>query len=192
VLWGTVTNHLPVVLQGVTLFYRGKWYPLGDLAPGEGRRVERLFEPGVKGGELAEWFNNRDVLRPGAAAGPAGRHLNPQLLADVSSYQYIKQLMFHGKSGGHDLYNSGLRHLDQSWRLDKHGEPAALRYREEVILVGRGPLVSDQAEAVTRGGVSPSRLWLGRLPGAGAERPALHGVLTQETYVRAYIPVKPH
>jgi hypothetical protein len=198
-LWGTITNHLPVELQGVTLFYRGKWYTLGDLAPEEGRSVERLFERDVKGGELVEWFNDPTVLRPAAAAGPAGRHLNPQLLADLSSsqyYQHIKRLMFYGKSGGHDgtgrvLYNSGLRHLDQSWRLGKHGEPAALRYREEVILVGRGPLVSDQAETVTQDGVSPGRLWLGRLPAAGTERPALHGVLTQETYVRVYIPVKP-
>ena len=66
-----------------------------------------------------------------------------------------------------------------------------MRYREEVILVGRGPLVSDQSETVTQDGVSPSRLWLGRLPGADGQRPALHGVLTQETYVRVYIPVTP-
>jgi hypothetical protein len=190
-LWGTITNHLPVELQGVTLFYRGKWYSLGNLVPEGDRRVEPLFERGEKARELAEWFNDPTVLRPAAAAGPAGRHLNPQLLANVSSSLRIKQLLFHEKYGDHDLYNSGLRGLDQSWRLDKHGEPAALRHREEVILVGRGPLVSDQSEAVTRGGDSPSRLWLGRLPAAGTERPALHGVLTQETYVRVFIPVKP-
>ena len=45
-------------------------------------------------------------------------------------------------------------------------------------------------ETVTMSGVSPTRLWLGTLPGEG-DRESLQGFLGQDTYVRIYIPVAP-
>jgi hypothetical protein len=42
---------------------------------------------------------------------------------------------------------------------------------------------------MSQSGLSPSRLWLGKLPGE-SNRPALIGTLYQETYVRVFIPVK--
>jgi hypothetical protein len=80
-----------------------------------------------------------------------------------------------------------LRDLDQRWRLDPDN-------RQEVVLFGRAmPAVGQNsegpAEDMTQSGLSPSRLWLGKLPGE-PNRPALIGTLFQETYVRVFIPVK--
>ena len=55
---------------------------------------------------------------------------------------------------------------------------------------GRVARQEGPAEKVTQDPASPSRLWLGQLPGPGKERPALNGTMTQETYVRLYLPVK--
>jgi hypothetical protein len=49
-------------------------------------------------------------------------------------------------------------------------------------------LPSGPAEEVSQDGVSATRLWLGHLPGEGNREP-LKGYLSQETYVRIYIPV---
>ena len=51
------------------------------------------------------------------------------------------------------------------------------------------PLVCDAAESATTHPVSPSRLWLGDLPGGERTRPHIPGVLTQDTFLRVYIPV---
>jgi hypothetical protein len=204
-LWGTIRNNLAVDLQGVTLFYREKWYTVGDLvgsAGGEehaGFNVEVLFDKDPRPRPPQEWFADPNVLRPARPAGPSGRGLNQGLLDNLSSYLRLKAVLFHKASGSPEPQNSGLRPLDQSWRLRPGVEfppgPREAPYREEVILVGRAPLVAGRAEAVTAGGASPSRLWLDRLPAGTTqwsqpERPALPGFLTQETYVRVYIPVK--
>jgi hypothetical protein len=192
-LVGRITNNLPVDLLGVALLYREKWYDLGTLAAGESRRVEELFARAAKGQgrTLSQWFED-SALAPGAPIAPSGRALNVNFLAGRSAHRLVKPILFNKASGSPDLLNSGLRHLDQSWRvLAQPTHPAGeQRYRDEAILVARAPMLSDRAEAVTEHGASPSRLWLGALPGEG-ERPALPGYLTQETYVRVYIPVQP-
>ena len=97
----------------------------------------------------------------------------------------MKQALFYSETE-RPWRNSGLRQLDQSWRLFR---PSAVQNRDEVILVARvGPLHGN-AEELTRKGLAPTTLWLGTLPGTG-ERPKLDAFLTQETYVRVYIPVK--
>jgi hypothetical protein len=192
-LVGRITNSLPVDLHGVALFYHDRWYDLGTLAAGESRRVEDLFARNAKGQgrELSAWFGDRG-LAPGAPVAPSGRPLNANFLGGRSAHRLIKPMLFHKSSGRTDLLNSGLRHLDESWRVQVQPTfpPGEQRFRHEAILVARTPLLSDRAEAVSEHGASPSRLWLGRLPDEG-ERPALPGYLTQETYVRVYIPVQP-
>jgi hypothetical protein len=79
--------------------------------------------------------------------------------------------------------NASLRRLDQSWRINPDRP-------EQAILVQRMPTREGPAEAMTRSGSSPSRLWLGELPTAGGRRPAVNGTLKQETYVRVFIPVR--
>lgn len=184
VLAGTITNNLPTELQGVTLFYRGKWLDLGDLLPGETREVSPFFERDVPKRDLTEWFSASKLTpRFSSIAVNRGR-----LGAGLGSHRPLESLLFHDLASD-PRPNSGLRGLDVSWRLQPSGEGARQRYRKEAVLIGRAPPLSDRAEAATQNGVSPSRLWLERLPDSGA-RPALSGYLQQETYVRIFVPVQ--
>jgi hypothetical protein len=178
VLKGTLVNHLPAELRDAVLFFDGKWYSLGIPLPPEGQfRVEALFEHNVRGRDLPQWFQ----------AGAAGDGASQRL------YDFImKPLLFH-KESNDPRPNSGLRGYDQGWRLRPQENVGGRRaaYRDEAILVARTRALSDRAEQVSQDGVSASRLWLNRLPGTAAERPALSGYLNQETFVRVYIPVRP-
>jgi hypothetical protein len=192
VLTGRVVNRLPVELQNVTLLYRGKAYALGTLVPGEGKQMEGLFEGiGGRGMPLTTWFADSSLL-PQQVISPTG-HGPGQGAFNLSAGSLMKPLLFYRESDDQRHFNSGLRSYDQSWRLQQQpthpaGGPGA-GYRAEAILVARTALLSDRAGPVEESGVSPTRLWLGALPGAGRERPPLAGYLNQETYVRAYIPV---
>ncbi len=184
-LSGAVVNNLPAELQGTILFFQGQWYLLGDLVPGETREVGPLFERNVKRHVLAEWFSDPAVLQPRFGSMPVGQQRSFLL---QSSYRPLRSLLWHDL-GGEGQPNSGLRSLDESWRLLPQGEGAQRRYRDEVVLVARTPPRIDRAETVTQDGVSPTRLWLDELPGARPQRPALSGFLQQETYVRIYVPL---
>jgi hypothetical protein len=196
-LAGRLTNNLSVELQSATLFYREKWYNLGTLAPGESRRIEMLFGRDAKDRDhtVTEWFNDDSRLKPGVPIAPSGRALNSRYANPRPVYQQIKPLLFYREYGGNEkeMTNAGLRRLDQSWRLrmlPEYPVPTNARFRDEAILVARAPILADRAETVTEHGVSPSRLWLGAIPDAGADRPSVAGYITQETYVRVFIPVE--
>ena len=198
---GTITNHLHVPLEDVSLFYRDQWYNLGTLVEGESRSVGELFTGGPKASR-GEWHTKVDVLRPKVDEAEAETRRRRRRRADdfVSNdidpsynvrppYQLMKQTLFYTESEERTSWaNSGLRLLDQSWRFWRENVDAR-QNREEVILVARiGPL-RGSAEELTRKGVAPSALWLDRLPGTVPQRPKLAGFLTQETYLRVYIPV---
>jgi hypothetical protein len=174
-LSGAIVNNLPAELQNAVLFFQSQWYVLGDLVPGEAREVSPLFERDIKPHLLADWFVD-DILRP--RSGPP-----------LASYTTLRALLFHGAPGGGQQPNSGLRRLDEGWRLLSQGEGQQRRYRDEAILIARTPPRRDRAETVSQDGVSPTRLWLDELPGASLQRPTLTGYLQQETYVRIYIPL---
>ena len=60
-------------------------------------------------------------------------------------YELMKDLMFHDKAEGSRLLNSGLRPLDESWRLDAEETASGDSvFRDEVILVGRTPTALGQ------------------------------------------------
>ncbi len=80
-----------------------------------------------------------------------------------------------------NVLNSGLRTVNQSWRLK---DP----FRDEVILVARTPYASGKASKVNDEGLV--QLWNDQLPDPATPCPPLTGFLSQETYVRVYIPVK--
>jgi hypothetical protein len=189
-LIGAITNNLPVALQAVTLFYRGKWYGIPDLVPGQTRRVESLFEGGARAQvrDLNQWFTE-PTLSPGTPLpGPLS-----QPLPIYSAYKLFRPMLFHTASEDHDLLVSGLHRFDQSWRLRPQPEyptPQRSKYRDEVILVGRTALLSGHAEEVLNNGVCPTSVWLGALPGPETARPSQAGFLTQEAYVRVYVPVQ--
>jgi hypothetical protein len=191
-LTGSLINHLPVEMQGAALFYRGEWFALGTLLPEQRLEVQSLFERGVAKKQLPEWFSDSSWA-PQAPVAATDHKIHPQILAAQFSHKTIKPLMFFKNSGVKEESNSGLRTLDQSWRLSPLPTvptPPQQQYRDEVMLVGRAPSLTGNAEALTAGGGSPSRLWMGTLPGRGSPRPPLSGFLSQETYVRVYIPVR--
>jgi len=192
---GTITNNLPVELQGVTLFYEGRWYPFPqkNLAPGESRRIDDLFAGDVQGKERPDWLRQADVLSARVIVPEAGRGQARPLPAKDESNRVFKAALFHAETDNNERDNSGLRLLDQTWRLKPQLEAppsAQAKYRSEIVLVARTPLVSGPAETLSQDNAAPTRLWLGDLPGGKAPRPPLSGQLTQETYVRVYIPIK--
>jgi hypothetical protein len=188
---GTLINRLPVELQGATLIYRGKLYPVGGLMPGEPLEVSSLFEAKAVKPPISEWEHNESLRPQPAVAAESNRSL-PRAQAALSSYLALKPALFYSL-GNQTQGNSGLRPLDQAWRiapLFTVPTTTQMQYRAEAVLVARTPSVADSAEAVTAGPASPSRLWLGALPGGQQHRPALDGYLAQETYIRVYIPIR--
>lgn len=176
-LTGTLTNRLPVELEDVVLIYRQQYYPLSRLAPGQQLRIDGQ-DIGAKGKPISDWFMGQFF---GPAVGAAS--------VPDSTTALAKPLLFHRSADSNiSKRNTGLRELDQSWRLG-----AAPSRQEEVILVGRvAPNLGEgPAEKVISADVAPSRLWLGELPGRGKPRPELKGTLAQRTYVRVFIPVIP-
>jgi hypothetical protein len=184
-LTGTITNNLPAELQGTVLFFLGKGYRLGDLVPGETRDVSPLFEHPTTMNPQA-WVGEPDALKPRPSSLPSGQQ---RPWNNLMSYQALRPLLFHDVPGYAAPPNSGLRHLDESWRLLPSADNLRQGYRDEAILIARTPPRSDKAEAVTQDGISPTRLWLDHLPGTQPQRPTLSGYLQQETYVRIYIPL---
>jgi hypothetical protein len=191
-LSGTVTSHLPVELHEVALFYRDKYYPLDNLVPGTPQRIDdKMGQGNTPTSWLGQPFSqNRINAAPVRRPGPG---FNQQ--AAMPSGFYIKSILFHDYAakelnpgqGGRDR-NSLLRFLDEKWRLDA-------RYVSEAVLCGRAVLPSGQsgeggAEDISQSGLSGSKLWLGSLPGGSAPRSRIDGTMSQETYVRIYIPVK--
>ena len=57
-------------------------------------------------------------------------------------------------------------------------------YRDEVLLVARVASQAGLSESVACADASPTRLWLGALPGTQAERPALNG------YIEVFAPTR--
>ena len=98
---------------------------------------------------------------------------------------------------GTEVPNSGLRTLDQSWRVQptatqdarNRTQPGDLP-RRELLLVGRIQPETGNAEELTHSSGSPTRIWLDHLPGTAAHRPALEGLLEQQTYVRIFLPIR--
>jgi hypothetical protein len=174
-----VTNHLPVALQGVTLFYRNHWYDAGGLEPGESATIPLGGEG--KSRRLNEWFTD-PILRP---TPQPGQTLPSRVAYSQLPNALIKPLLFFEESRS-QLLDSGMRSYDQSWRLRQR---VKVPPREEVILVARTPYQTGKAEDVARAAAAPSRLWLDELPGPGRQRPDLRGYLTQETFIRVYVPV---
>lgn len=193
-LVGRITNNLAVRLMDVTLIYREKRYNLEHLEPGEQKRVEPLFAADAQGQgrDLGGWFQDGS-LAPGLPLAPSGRAIHVGFLQQRSAYQLMKPMLFFRASERSNTTNAGLRRLDQSWRLRPLPEypiPDRPHYRDEVILLARVPMLSDLSEEVAKHPASPTRLWIGALPGEERTRPSLRGLTTQETYLRVFVPVE--
>jgi hypothetical protein len=175
---GTITSQLPVELEEVVLYYSsgatGKWYLIDRLVPDVPQRVDNLLADNTRAKTTQDW------IKAPVAPGKAPQVARPNQSGGNSIAVLMKDIMFHQAKGDPQRDNP-LRPLDQSWRL---------HYKDEVLLVGRVARRDGQAEAITNDAASPSQLWLGTLPDAGQPRPQLFGTMSQETYVRAILPVR--
>ena len=178
-LEGRVTNPLPIPLEDVALIYGEgapvgvKIYLLDKLAPGESKPI---VDGTTKSQNMTSWRESLPVFHQNYY----GQYQN---LPNVPSAPLMKQIMFYSAvSDQGQNRDSALRYLDQSWRQN---------LKDVAILYGRVATQDGPAEAVTQNAATPTRLWLGQLPGPGEKRPRLDGMLIQETYVRVYIPVPP-
>jgi hypothetical protein len=182
---GEIKSHLPVELRDVAIFFGDRFYKLDKLSPGDTRRLDDLNVELGKGQPTQDWFSlSLEKQNLPAAGRQRGAAFNQEAPQAVGSY--IKSILFHayGTDNTSALRNNSLRFLDERWRLDN---------RTEVILFGRavppaGLANEGNAEELSQSGLSASKLWLGGLPGSG-KRAAIDGTLSQETYVRIYIPV---
>jgi hypothetical protein len=172
-------------VEDAVLIYSGgpdqqiKVYPLGTLAPGADLKFDS--EDRKESLELSGWVPTLYLGNPGANRGYQGSS-PPQLPREMLLRQtdgLMKQLLFQDPAPNRGATNYTLSYLNQYWRL---------KSKDEAVLFGRLTRVKGPAEGVSQGGSSPSRLWLGSLPGSGQRSP-LSGELAQDTYVRVFIPV---
>jgi hypothetical protein len=178
-LSGTITSHLPVKLDDVAIYYRpyDKWYSLeGGLLPNNRQLLDTLeSQPKF---EVSAW----PATVPATYLGQAGAKSRRQGSGNTSqpTISIVKRLLFFTPAQG-GMRDAALHRLDQSWRLP---------YKDEIIIFGRIAREEGLAEEITQDKATPSRLWLGSLPGGRATRPTLSGTLSQESFVRIIVPVK--
>ncbi len=193
ILIGSVTNHLPVeTFMDVALIWRGKVYTLPKELPiGVPNPISISAEAGLDKLEPAkEWLRSPKRYPEGGSAWtpPAVSHgfqTSTNGTTSNPNFRLWPVLFADIVTDDHRQYapNSSLRRIDQSWRV-------GIDRPEQAMLVMRLPVTETEAESMTKSPLSPSRLWLGALPTAGGQRPALQGRLKQETYIRVFIPVK--
>jgi hypothetical protein len=174
--WPRPAGEPRVELQDTFLIYKNTVYSF-PLQPGTPRNVNTvIFQP--QGQDLDQW------LKP-TTDGTSPRGYNRRSWMSTPTALNIDSVMrpalFHQALEA-ARRNSSLRFLDQTWRVRNE-------QREELILVARLVPQQGQAEEIIKSAATPSRLWLGGLPGSEAPRPPIAGLLRQETYVRVFIPI---
>lgn len=183
-LTGRITSRLPVPLDDVILLWKSprdgslvQYAPLGSaLVPNGERGVDNLFNsPNTQPSALTTWASQG----PQSPAAPP-RDGSPQPTYSSNSLTVTEFLFRRLLDNQSQRRNSGLRILDQSARVQQGGE---------LVLLGRMYRTDGTAEEISTDKRSPTRLWLGQLPKAGETRPAMNGTLSQETFVRVFIPV---
>jgi hypothetical protein len=178
---GSITNHLPVALEEAWLVYGTgnpdpQVYALKSLAPNEKKTIR--IDPGQQTdrSELKSWVSS-GIMR---SLAPGNRGSSSQYRTVGSAASMLKKALFFEAPGQNQhVRNNTLRYLDQSWRLVKH--------QGEAMLFGYLNIDYGAAETVNQNAGTPTRLWLGQLPGSQYE--PLAGTLQQETYLRVFLPV---
>lgn len=184
---GTFTHRLPFgVLNDVRLIYAGRVYKFGDIEPNTAKRVV-LDESKIDTdwAKKAANLSNLSFILSGSEeySSRFNQNTGPITPGQLSYWG----MLFHEAALQPDtpLNNASLRKLDQSWRISPEN-------RNEVILVAKLPAVTDRAEKILSdpNSASPTQLWLKSVPSADKKRPEINGIMRQETYLRAFIPVK--
>ena len=181
---GSFVANLPFKeIRDVYLIYAGKAYKYDNpITPGTKVNVVLI------GKDDPDWLNAVDIV----AGTSTLASKKPNTPGTVTGNPQLFRVMFHDEiqktNDSVAPENATLRRIDQSWRLsDQH--------RDELILVGKlAPTREASAEAMftETNSASPTKLWLKDLPGKANARLPQQGTLQQETYVRAYIPIRPN
>ena len=181
---GTLQSFLPADLHDAWIFFGPKAYYLeGPLKGGRDGGPLRDISLDQRFQDIQGWPRRRaEGIDPLAFAKGTG-----------DTTEIVKEILFHELvDTGLHLRNHTFHRLDLSWRV-----PEPFRARQnvvrEAILFGRLASATGKIDALAgrRDQPLPSLLWLGDMPGDGKTRPAVDGALFQETYVRAFLPVRP-
>jgi hypothetical protein len=132
--------------------------------------------------KVGSWFRDT-VLQPNQPQVYYGRG-GPRYPQGFSNLDHpLRAALFFEEldQGAAGNANSGLRLLDQSWRL---------KHPTEAVLLARVPVPPGPAEVVAKHMATASRLWLGEIPTPGGRPPALEGIMRQDTFVRVFLPVQ--
>lgn len=160
------------------LAVNGKVYKV-NLEPGKEATLKTLIPFPNEGAELNAWLQPRNEPQE-VYYSRRGGWQNEQA-PDVAVT--LREAFFH-RAQERNPRNAGLRQLDQTWRLRQDQQ-------EEVILLVRLKSRQGAAESITQDAASPSRLWLGALPGTDEKRVPIDGQMRQDTFIRVFIPVQP-
>ncbi len=187
-LSGTIQNNLPVDLEEVWVFFGANNYPLPGGLPSsvKGAPPTKVFlqlqDTKEKQNFIAE-DNNRMAQRNRDFAAGHGNYDPTNLIRQAL---FFERLHMQGEARDHSM-----RYLDFSWRMQRP-EPNQLDTgMREVIIYGQVAFQRGQVEALASGPIpSPTKLWLGALPGEGKARPDIAGTLAQDTYVRILLPAR--
>lgn len=179
---GTLTNNLPVDLESAYLVYGSGLHTKAMV-----QAIEKPLKRGVpetvafaqRAKPLSDWVGMQTLVQPNPNQFNPG---NQPIVSITSADDILKKMMFHETiTSSQRLRNLTLRDLDESWRL---------RLKNEVMLIGKVARQQASSESITAGPGSPSRLWLGKLPSPGETRPTLLGNMTQDAYVRIFLPIQ--
>jgi hypothetical protein len=178
---GSITSNLPVPLREVVVFWRGKAYPLNKvlpdkdplLRPGQPVAIDQAFDKErVNPVEPEKWLVPLPADGSDSPKGPE------------AAYPLLQSVLFHSVAAPEKTAISGLRGLDQGWRLRRldpsKPESPLSPFRNELILVGHTGPRAGKADSLTADGAVPTRIQL---------VPPLTGYLNAETVVRVYIPL---
>jgi hypothetical protein len=180
---GNLSLTLPIPdLKSAVIIYAGKAYKQVNPIPTDGTPYNVLLESSEAD---AQWLSS---IMATSAVTPGSKNA-PRPPATITSSNNVAGILFHEESlAGNDAapaQNSTLRRLDQSWRVNP-------RHRSELIVLARLPVTQGPVEDVLTAAktVSPTRLWLGALPGSGTPRSTIPGTLQQDTWIRIFIPIQ--
>lgn len=173
---GTIENKLSCDLEEAYLFVFDRAYPIeGGLKAGQKVSIAiKEIENGLLPGE---WRDKPDLGRPATSRG------------DYNPCRALRNIMFHERLDGRLAKSNHLfRPLDWSWRLRDDPRvvnvPISSLGTREAILIARAKFALGDAAKLAADSASPLPTVLNV-----DDRP--EGLLSQDTYVRVIVPMRP-
>jgi hypothetical protein len=181
-LTGSVTSHLPVKLERVTVFHRNHVYQLGGVASGQTVQVTPAARTSFR-----EWLATQPITAPAPLEGRFTPWSRPPAPPPDPASQVIHSLLFHEFREAESAVastprNAGFRDIDQSWRLlsDDPGGSATI-YAQTSFLQSSYRTVAQNEGSICH-------LVLNSNPREGKSEK--DGSMSQESHLRFFVPVR--